>query len=108
MYYSFNTNEMYTEVAECSQNINLIDLYEFLSDLIESKCNEWKLTICEYYNDDNVMDDMIEQVQKYQNLLSAFSDVVKIDRSICSIDKVFLLISISKLNDKCEAALEGK
>ena len=108
MYYSFNTNEMYTEVVECSQNINLIGLYEFLCDIIESKCNEWKLNICEYYNDDNVMDDMIEQVQKYQNLLSAFSDVVKIDRSICSIDKVFILISISKLNDKCETALEGK
>ena len=60
MYYSFNTNEMYTKVAKCSQNINHIDLYEFLSYIVESKCNEWKLTICEYYNNDDVIDDIIE------------------------------------------------
>ena len=84
------------------------DLYESLKNLIERKCNEWKLTVCEYYNNDDVMDDMIAQVQKYQNLLSTFSDVVKLDITICSIDKVFLLISISELNNKCEDALEGK
>ena len=88
--------------------IKLYDLYESLKNLIERKCNEWKLTVCEYYNNDDVMDDMIAQVQKYQNLLSTFSDVVKLDITICSIDKVFLLISISELNNKCEDALEGK
>ena len=84
------------------------DLYDSLSNLIKSKCNEWKLTVCEYYNNDDVIDTMIVQVQKYQNLLSAFFDVVKIDRSICSVDKDGLLTSIAELNDKCDAALEGK
>ena len=98
--------EQVFELREMNTQVDA--LYDSLSNLIKSKCNEWKLTVCEYYNNDDVIDIMIAQVQKYQNLLSAFSDVVKIDRSICSIDKVFLLSSIAELNDKCEATLEGK
>ena len=118
--FDIHDDDFLDEDYECSNNtsndsfldktpiIKFNDLYESLKDLIERKCNEWKLTVCEYYNNDDVMDDMIAQVQKYQNLLSTFSDVVKIDITICSIDKVFLLLSISELNDKCEDALEGK
>ena len=89
-------------------NKQVNDLYDSLSNLIESKCNEWKLTVCEYYNNDDVMDDMIAQVQKYQNLLAAFFDVVKNDLQTNSVDKDGLLTSIAELNDMCEAVLEGK
>ena len=103
--FEHNETRMF-EHSKMSRQIN--DLYDSLNNLIERKCNEWKLTVCEYYNNDDVMDDMIAQVQKYQNLLSAFFDVVKIDRSICSVDKDGLLTSIAELNGRCEEALEGK
>ena len=89
-------------------NTQINDLYDSLSNLIKSKCNEWKLTVCEYYNNDDIMDEMIAQVQKYQNLLTAFFDVVKDDPQINFVDKDGLLTSIAELNDKCEAVLEGK
>ena len=81
-------------------------LFDFISDCIEIKCNEWKPIVYEYYNNDDVMDDIIEQVEQYQNLLSGFFDIVKSDTSITADDKDDLLTSIAELNEMCEEALE--
>ena len=76
-------------------------------DTIERKYDEWKFTVNNYYRNDDIMDDLIEEVHSFQNLLSRFFDIVENDRSINTDDKDELLTSIAELNDRCEEALEG-
>ena len=79
-------------------------LNEF-SDIIDNEYDEWKLTVINHYKNDIVMDDLIEDVQKYKNILSALFDIINIDCSINANDKDDLLTSIAELNDKCDTAI---
>ena len=78
-----------------------------LNDIIERKYNEWKFTVNNYHRNDDIMNDLIEEVQSIQNLLSALFDLIEYDYSINSVDKDDLLTSIAELNGRCEEALEG-
>ena len=80
-------------------------LIQFSYD-IERRYDVWKYIVNNYRNDD-VMDDLIEEVQSFQNRLSRFSDIVENNRSINADDKEVLLNTIALLNDRCEEALEG-
>ena len=102
-----NDDETQTEDnnSQIEEYTNLIIQF---SNIIERKYNEWKFTVNNYYRNDDIMDDLIEEVQSFQNLLSRFFDIVENDRSINTDDKDELLTSIAELNGRCEEALEGK
>ena len=78
------------------------------SNTIERKYDEWKFIVINYYRNDDIMDDLIEEVQSFQNLLSRIFDIVENDRFINTDDKDELLTSIAELNGRCEEALEGE
>ena len=78
------------------------------SNIIERKYDEWKFIVINYYRNDDIMDDLIEEVQSFQNLLSRIFDIVENDRFINTDDKDELLTSIAELNGRCEEALEGE
>ena len=78
------------------------------SNIIERKYDEWKFIVNNYYRNDDIMDDLIEEVQSFQNLLSRIFDIVENDRFINTDDKDELLTSIAELNGRCEEALEGE
>ena len=80
-------------------------LIQFSYD-IERRYDVW-ICIVNHFRNDDVMDDMIEEVQAFQNRLSRFSDIVENNRSINADDKEVLLNTIALLNDRCEEALEG-
>ena len=61
--------------------------------------------IINHYRNDIVMDDLIEDVQKYKNILSALFDLINNDYSINIDDKDDLLTSIAELNNKCDTAI---
>ena len=76
-----------------------------LYDLIDYEYDEWRLTVINHYRNDNVMDDLIEEVQKYKNILSALFDLINNDYSINTDDKNDLFASIIDLNNICEKAI---
>ena len=102
-----NDDETQTEDnnSQIEEYTNLIIQF---SNIIERKCNEWKFTVNNYYRNDDIMDDLIEEVQSFQNLLSSLFDLIDNDRSINADDKDDLFTSIAELNGRCEDALEGK
>ncbi len=101
-----NDDETQTE-DDNSQIEEYTNLIIQFYDTIERRYDVWKCIVNNYRNDD-VMDDLIEEVQAFQNRLSRFSDIVENNRSINADDKDELLTSIAELNGRCEEALEGK
>ena len=100
-----NDNEPPTEDDDLQIEEYYHQLIQFSYD-IERRYDVWKYIVNNYRNDD-VMDDLIEEVQAFQNRLSRFSDIVENNRSINADDKEVLLNTIALLNDRCEEALEG-
>ena len=108
-----NDDESQTEGPINNEDNNLqIEEYTNLiiqfSNIIERKYDEWKFIVNNYYRNDDIMDDLIEEVQSFQNLLSRIFDIVENDRFINTDDKDELLTSIAELNGRCEEALEGE
>ena len=108
-----NDDETQTEGPINNEDNNLqIEEYTNLiiqfSNIIERKYDEWKFIVNNYYRNDDIMDDLIEEVQSFQNLLSRIFDIVENDRFINTDDKDELLTSIAELNGRCEEALEGE
>ena len=91
--------------GQSNSYLHYCNILNELSDLIYYEYDEWKLTVINHYKNDIVMDDLIEDVQKYKNILSALFDIINIDCSINANNKDDLLTSIAELNDKCDTAI---
>ena len=102
----FISNEMDQQENNHSNSyLHYCNILNEFSDIIDNEYDEWKLTVINHYKNDIVMDDLIEDVQKYKNILSALFDIINIDCSINANDKDDLLTSIAELNDKCDTAI---
>ncbi len=77
-----------------------------LSDMIDNEYDQWQLTVINHYRNDDVMDNLIKEVQRYTNILSSLFDVISVCECSISIDeKDDLLTSIAEISDKCETAI---
>ena len=97
-----------TDTQHTPQNKSYLHYSNILNELyyiIDYEYDEWKLIVINHYRNDVVMDDLIEEVQKYKNLLSTLYDLINNDYSINTDDKDDLLTSIAELNDECEKAI---
>ena len=89
--------EAYTEYKRILDELNII---------INNKCAEWKSMVINHYNNDDIMSIIIEDAQRYQNILSAFYDIINSNNSIDTNDKDELLEYIAELNFECEESLK--
>ena len=106
-YWESNNNSN-NNTIESSQNktyLHYRNILNELSDIINYEYDEWQLTVINHYRNDEVMDDLIEDVQKYKNLLSTLYDLINNNYPTNTDDKDDLLTSIAELNDKCDTAI---
>ena len=89
--------EAYTEYKRILDELNII---------INNKCAEWKSMVINHYNNDDIMSIIIEDAQRYQNILSVFYDIINSNNSIDTNDKDELLEYIAELNFECEESLQ--
>lgn len=89
--------EAYTEYKRILDELNII---------INNKCAEWKSMVINHYNNDDIMSIIIEDAQRYQNILSAFYDIIDSNNSIDTNDKDELLEYIAELIEECEESLK--
>ena len=100
---AFGSKQLSQQSSAYSHYCNI--LHE-LSDMIDNEYDQWQLTVINHYRNDDVMDNLIKEVQRYWNILSSLFDVISICECSISIDeKDDLLTSIAEISDKCDTAI---
>ena len=98
--------ELHFECEYALEYINYKHKLVELNNIIHNKCDEWKLMVKNHYNNDDIMNNIIEDSQRYQNILSDLYDTIDSNNSIDTNDKDELLEYIAELHFECEESLQ--